>query len=199
MRKRIRGPLFERGTHPHDFRRAQPKNGGGSDSVGIYPVTRHCVSVGAGRVERTGCVYGDMTHSSVKIFTLRMSTNLPPSAASTETHTGQIGTGGISTLNGFLWMTEGLDSPALLTDWVNEVLRQTDAETQYSIEEGFKRTIVIRTSYLSEVRDILHRSSFWSTTHVLDRSLLYDTGHRLSLVSSLLYLPGYHSRPQTPE
>ena len=132
-----------------------------------------------------------------------MSINLPLSVIFTKidvVNTGHIGTGVISTTNGFfLWVTEVSDASALLEAWAHDILRQTDTEAHYSIEERFKRTIVIRTSYLSEVRDILHRSSFWSTTHVLDRSLLYDTGHRLSLVSSLLYLPGYHSRPQTPE
>ena len=70
----------------------------------------------------------------------------------------------------------GPDAPALLEDWEKKVLRQTDAECQYSIEERFKRTIIIKTSYLPEVRDTLQSSSFWSTTHVLSRSLLYDTG-----------------------
>ena len=68
------------------------------------------------------------------------------------------------------------DASALLEAWSNDILRQTVTESQYSIEVRFTRTIVIRTSYLSEVRDILHRSSFWSTTHVLSRSLLHDTG-----------------------
>ena len=57
-----------------------------------------------------------MTHSSVKIVTLLMITNLPPSVTSTGTHTGQIGAGDISTINDFLWMSEGLDTPALLAD-----------------------------------------------------------------------------------
>ena len=57
-----------------------------------------------------------ITHSSVKIFTLLMSTNLTPSDASTETHTGQIAADGICTFNGFLWITEGIDAPKLLTD-----------------------------------------------------------------------------------
>ena len=44
----------------------------------------------------TSGAYTVMTHSSTKIVTLRMSTNLPPSVASTGTHTGQIGTGSIN-------------------------------------------------------------------------------------------------------
>jgi hypothetical protein len=74
-------------------------------------------------------------------------------------------------------MTDGrADAPALLEEWVKEVSRLTDVETQYSIGEGFKRTIFMGTSYLPEVRDILESSSHWSTTHVLSRSLLYVTG-----------------------
>ena len=117
-----------------------------------------------------------MTHSSIKVFTLCMNTNLHPSAISTEPYTGQIGAGGISTRNGFIWLAEGPDAPALLEEWAKEVSRQTDPETQHSIEEGLLRTIIIRTSYLPEIRDILQSSSNWSTTHNLSRSLLYDTG-----------------------
>lgn len=117
-----------------------------------------------------------MTHSSTKIFTLRMSTNLPPSTTVTKIYTGHIGAGGIRTIDGFLWMAEGSDVSTLLEDWTNDILRQTDAETQYTIREGLKRTIDIRTSYLPEVRDILRKSSSWSMAHVLTRSLLYDTG-----------------------
>ena len=72
--------------------------------------------------------------------------------------------------------SEGSDTPVLLEEWVREVSRQTDSKTQHSIEEGLLRTIIIRTSYLSEIRDILQSSSYWSTTHLLSRSLLYDTG-----------------------
>ena len=117
-----------------------------------------------------------MTHSSIKVFTLCMSTNLHPSDIPTETYTGQIGAGDISTRNDFLWLVEGSDAPALLEEWVKEVSRLTDAKTRHSIEEGLLRTITIRTSYLPEIRDILQSSSYWSTTHDLSRSLLYDTG-----------------------
>ena len=60
-----------------------------------------------------------------------------------------------------------------LEEWVKEVSRQTDTEIQYSIGEEFKRTIFIGTSYLSEVRDILHSSSYWSTTHILSKKTSY--------------------------
>ena len=43
-----------------------------------------------------------MTHSSIKVFTLCMNTNLHPSVISTEPYTGQIGADGISTRNGFI-------------------------------------------------------------------------------------------------
>ena len=62
-----------------------------------------------------------MTHSSTKVFTLCMSTNLHPSAIPTEPYTGQIGAGVISTKDGFLWMVEGPDAPALLEEWIKEV------------------------------------------------------------------------------
>ena len=117
-----------------------------------------------------------MTHSLIKVFTLLMNTNLHPSDIPTEPYTGQIGAGGISTRNGFIWLAEGPDAPVLLEEWSKEVLRQTDPETQYSIEEGLLRTIIIRTSYLPEMKDILQSSSNWSTTHTLSRNLLYDTG-----------------------
>ncbi len=71
--------------------------------------------------------------------------------------------------------SEGSDAPVLLEEWVREVSRQTDSKTQYSIEEGLLRTIIIRTSYLPEIRDILQSIFNWSTTHALSRSLLYDT------------------------
>ena len=89
-----------------------------------------------------------MTHSSIKVFTLCMNTNLHPSVISTEPYTGQIGAGGITTRNGFICLTEGPDAPALLEEWTTEVSRQTDLETRHSIEEGLLRTIIIRTSYL---------------------------------------------------
>ncbi len=117
-----------------------------------------------------------MTHSSIKVFTLCINTNLHPSAISTEPYTGQIGAGGINTRNGFLWLAEGSDAPALLEEWAREVSRQTDSKTQHSIEERLLIMIIIRTSYLPEIRDILQSSSNWSTTHALSRSLLYDTG-----------------------
>ena len=104
-----------------------------------------------------------------------MSTNLHPSVIPTESYSGQIGAGDISTKNDFLWMAEEW-AKELLEEWIKKVSRQTDTEIQYSIGEGFKRTIFIGTSYLPEVRDILHSSSFWSTTHIVSRSLLYDTG-----------------------
>ena len=52
-----------------------------------------------------------MTHSSTKVFTLYMTTNLYPSVIPTEPYTGQIGAGDINTKNGFLWMTGGPDAP----------------------------------------------------------------------------------------
>ena len=118
-----------------------------------------------------------MTHSLIKVFTLRMNTNLHPSDISTEPYTGQIGAGGISTRNGFIWLAEGPDAPALLEEWAKEVSRQTDSKTQHSIEEGLLRTIIIRTSYLPEIRDILQSSSNWSTTHALSRRRV-QTGHQ---------------------
>ena len=49
-------------------------------------------------------------------------------------------------------MTDGrADAPALLEEWVKEISRLTDVETQYSIGEGFKRTIFIGTSYVLEL------------------------------------------------
>jgi hypothetical protein len=74
------------------------------------------------------------------------------------------------------WISEKPDASVLLESWASDISRLTSTEVPFTIEEGFKRSVEIRTSYLPEVRDLLHRSSFWSTSHTLTRSLLYDTG-----------------------
>jgi hypothetical protein len=50
----------------------------------------------------TSGTHTSMKHSSTKVFTLCMSTNLHLSVIPTEPYTGQIGAGDISTKNGFL-------------------------------------------------------------------------------------------------
>ena len=68
------------------------------------------------------------------------------------------------------------DSSALLEAWASDIGRLSSTEVPFTIVEGFKRLIEIRTPYLPEVWDLLHSISFWSTSHVLARSLLYDEG-----------------------
>jgi hypothetical protein len=117
-----------------------------------------------------------MTYSSTKVATLRMVINLPPSASDTESSVGQIGSRGINTKDGFMWISEKPDASVLLEVWDSDIGRLSSAEVPFTIVEGFKWSVEIRTPYLPEVRDLLHRSSFWSTSHVLARSLLYDEG-----------------------
>jgi hypothetical protein len=120
--------------------------------------------------------HATMTHSSTKVATLHMSINLPDSAPDTVSGVGKIGSRGINTTNGFMWISEKPDVSVLLEVWVSDIRRLTSTEAPFTIEEGIKRSVEIRTSYLPEVRDLLHRSSFWSTSHTLVRSLLYNTG-----------------------
>ena len=75
-----------------------------------------------------------------------------------------------------MWISEKPDVSALLEEWVSDIGRLSSTESPFTIAEGFKRSIEIRTPYLPEVWDLLHSSSFWSTSHVLVRSLLYDEG-----------------------
>jgi hypothetical protein len=120
--------------------------------------------------------HATMTHSSTKVDTLRMVINLPTSSLDTKSIVEQIGSRDINTKDGFVWISEKPDASVLLETWVSDIGRLTNTETPFTIDEGFKRSVEIRTSYLPEVWDLLHRSSFWSTSHVLTRSLLYDTG-----------------------
>ena len=120
--------------------------------------------------------HATMTHSSTKVDTLRMVINLPTLASDTESSIGQIGSRGINTKDGFMWISEKPDASVLLEAWASDIGRLTSTEAPFTIDEGFRRSVEIRTPYLPEVRDLLHRSSFWSTSHVLGRSLLYDTG-----------------------
>ena len=120
--------------------------------------------------------HATMTHSSTKVVTLHMSINLPTLASDTESSVGQIGSRGINTKDGFMWISEKPDASALLEAWASDIGRLSSTEVPFTIVKGFKRSVEIRTPYLPEVRDLLHRSSFWSTSHVLARSLLYDTG-----------------------
>jgi hypothetical protein len=121
--------------------------------------------------------YSTMTHSSTKVFTLRMTINLPNSASDRESSVGQIGSRGINTKDGFMWISEKPDASVLLEAWASDIGRLTITETPFTVDEGFMRSVEIRTSYLPAVRDLLHRSSIqWSTSHALARSLLYDTG-----------------------
>ncbi len=120
--------------------------------------------------------HATMTHSSTKVATLRMAINLPNSASDTESSVGQIGSRDINTKDGFMWISQKPDASVLLETWVSDIRRLTSIEFPFTFDERFKRSVEIRTSYLPTVWDLLHRSSFWSTSHVLARSLLYDTG-----------------------
>jgi hypothetical protein len=120
--------------------------------------------------------HATMTHSSTKVATLRMAINLPNSTSDTDSGVGQIGSRGINTQDGFMWISEKPDAPVLLAEWASDIRRLTSTEAPFTLDEGFHRSIEIKTSYLPTVRDLLHRSSSWSTSHALARSLLYDTG-----------------------
>jgi hypothetical protein len=119
--------------------------------------------------------HATMTHSSTKVATLRMTINLPNSPSDTESGVGQIGSRGINTQDRFMWISEKPDVSVLLESWASEIRRLTSTEAPFTLDEGFHRSVEIKTSYLPTVRDLLHRSSFWSTSHALTRSLLYDT------------------------
>jgi hypothetical protein len=120
--------------------------------------------------------HATMTHSTTRVVTLRMAINPPTPASDTESSVGQIGSRGIITKDGFMWISEKPDASALLEAWASDIGRLSSTEVPFTIAEGFKRSIEIRTPYLPDVRDLLHSSSFWSTSHVLARSLLYDEG-----------------------
>jgi hypothetical protein len=47
-----------------------------------------------------------MTHSSTKVATLHMSINLPNPASDTVSGVGKIGSRGINTKDGFMWISE---------------------------------------------------------------------------------------------
>ena len=108
--------------------------------------------------------HATMTHSSTKVAILRMATNLPTLASDIGSSVGQIGSRGMNTQDGFMWISEKPDASVLLETWASDIRRLSSTEAPFTIEVGFKRTVEIRTSYLPEVRDLLHRSSFWSTS-----------------------------------
>ena len=116
--------------------------------------------------------HATMTHSTTKVATLHMVINPPTLDSDTESSVGQIGSRGIITKDGFMWISEQADASALLEAWDSDIGRLSSTEVPFTIVEGFKRSIEIRTPYLPEVRDLLHNSSFWSTSPVLTRNLL---------------------------
>jgi hypothetical protein len=65
--------------------------------------------------------HSTMTHSSTKVVTLRMVINLPNSTSDTESGVGQIGSRGINTQDGFMWISEKPDTSVLLETWVSEI------------------------------------------------------------------------------
>ena len=89
-----------------------------------------------------------MTHSSTKVATLHMDINLPNSASDTVSGVGKIGSRGINTKDGFMWISEKPDASVLLVVWVSDIRRLTITEVPFTIEEGFKRSVENRTSYL---------------------------------------------------
>ena len=117
-----------------------------------------------------------LTHSSTNVVTLCMAIDLPASAPDTVNNIGRIGSRGIRAKDGFLWISEDPNASSLLETWALDIGRLCHTEAVFKIEKGFTRSIEIRTTYLPEVRDLLHRSSFWSTSYVLSRELLYDPG-----------------------
>ena len=110
-----------------------------------------------------------MTYSSVKVSTLRMRINFPPSHTNMKISTGHIVTGVIITTVVFLWMTEGPDTSTLLEVWTNDIRPVHDWRR---IQKNSRHEDILPTTGTG----FHHRSSFWSTTHVLARSLLYGTG-----------------------
>jgi hypothetical protein len=62
--------------------------------------------------------HSTMTHSSTKVDTLHMDINLPNSASDTVSGVGKIGSRGINTTNGFMWISEKPDVSVLLESWV---------------------------------------------------------------------------------
>jgi hypothetical protein len=65
--------------------------------------------------------HATMTHSSTKVATLRMAINLPNSTSDTESGVGQIGSRGINTQDGFMWISEKPDAPVLLAEWASDI------------------------------------------------------------------------------
>jgi hypothetical protein len=64
-----------------------------------------------------------------------------------------------------MWISQKPHASILLESWSSDIGRLSGTEVPFTIVEGFKRSVEIRTPYLPEVRDPLHRSSFWSTSH----------------------------------
>jgi len=61
--------------------------------------------------------HATMTPSFTKIATLRMAINLATSASDAESNAGQIGSRGINTKDGFMWISEEPDASVLLEAW----------------------------------------------------------------------------------
>ena len=53
-----------------------------------------------------------------------------------------------------MWISEKPDASVLLEVWASDIGRLTSTEALFKIDEGFKRSVEIRTSYLPEVRDL---------------------------------------------
>jgi hypothetical protein len=69
--------------------------------------------------------HATMTHSSTKVATLHMAINLPISASDTVSGVGKIGSRGINTTNGFMWISEKPDASVLLEAWASDIRRLT--------------------------------------------------------------------------
>jgi hypothetical protein len=57
--------------------------------------------------------HATMTHASTKVDTLHMAINLPNSASDTVSGVGKIGSRGINTTNGFMWISETSDASSI--------------------------------------------------------------------------------------
>jgi hypothetical protein len=84
-----------------------------------------------------------MTHSLAKVTILHVSINLLTLVSDTESSVGQIGSRGMNTKDGFMWISEKPNASVPLETWASGIRRLSSTESPFTIGEGFERTVEI--------------------------------------------------------
>jgi hypothetical protein len=135
--------------------------------------------VGGARAENAQLGDRDTLDEQSTVHTLWIQTERLLLDQHRNSYTGRIGGRGIPRKQGLLWVADGSDYAANLEQWAQVYLQQhgqLGVLNGYVIQQVTMRVIVINTTNLPEMRDLLQQSMTWPNEQTTSRELTYTEG-----------------------